>query len=252
MLTDSTSSSSSSKSSSRGSKKIKPEDGGKDLFDTGKETYAPTPENLYKAPTKKPSHERKLKSSKVDTINFVETFNPTPENKKRQLKKGVDTINFEETFNPTPEGPEGGFGTPKKTKEHSSKADRTLKSKVDTINFVETFNPTPENKKRQLKNSKKPEDGGKDLFDTGKETYAPTPENLYKAPTKKPSHERKLKKSVDTINYEETFNPTPDNLKRRTLKTASLRGGLAVAADETDGSLRSRVQQAIQALQALL
>jgi hypothetical protein len=98
----------------------------------------------------------------------------------------------------------------------------------------------------------KPEDGGKDLFDAGKETYAPTPENLYKSPTKKPSHERKLKKSVDTINYEETFNPTPDNLKRRTLKTASLRGGLAVAADETDGSIRSRVQQAIQALQALL
>ena len=173
MLTDSTTTSSSSKSSKRGSKKVKPEDGGKDLFDNGKETYAPTPENLLKSPTKKPNHERKLK--KVDTINFEETFNPTPENKKRQLKK------------------------------------------VNTVNFVETFNPTPENKKRQLKSSKKPEDGGKDLFDNGKETYAPTPENLLKSPTKKPNHERKLKK-VDTINFEETFNPTPENKKRQLKK----------------------------------
>ena len=50
------------------------------------------------------------KSSKVDTINFEETFNPTPSklhptqkpNHERKLKKSADTINFEETFNPTP------------------------------------------------------------------------------------------------------------------------------------------------------
>ena len=71
---------------------------------------------------------RGLKSSKVDTINFVETFAPTPENyppsKKRSLQssedaeqnakaeverglkngpKVVDTVDFEETFSPTPE-----------------------------------------------------------------------------------------------------------------------------------------------------
>jgi hypothetical protein len=74
----------------------------------------------------------------------------------------------------------------------------------------------------------KPEDSGKDLFDTGKETYAPTPENLLKSPTKKPNHER------------------------RELKTASLRGGLAEAADERSPSFRDRVSLAIQALQALL
>ena len=56
----------------------KPEDGGEKLFDDGKETYNPTPGNLH--PTGKPNKERKLKkSSKVDTINFEETFNPTPE-----------------------------------------------------------------------------------------------------------------------------------------------------------------------------
>ena len=170
----------------------KPEDGGKDLFDNGKETYAPTPENLLKSPTKKPNHERKLK--KVDTINFEETFNPTPENKKRQLKK-VNTVNFVETFNPTP------------------------------VKLHPTQKP---NHERKLKSSKKPEDGGKDLFDNGKETYAPTPENLLKSPTKKPNHER------------------------RELKTASLRGGLAEAADERSPSFRARVSLAIQALQALL
>jgi hypothetical protein len=167
-------------------KKIKPEDGGEDLFDTGKETYNPTPENLH--PTSKPKRSLK-KSSKVDGKDFVETFNPTPDNLKRQLKKSskVDGKDFVETFNPTPD---------------NLKRQLKKSSKVDGKDFVETFNPTPDNLKRrglkiipdesfvsgseaqQVRKLKKPVDGGKDLFDKGKETYNPTPENLYKADKK--------------------------------------------------------------------
>ena len=143
-------------------------------------------------------------------------------------------------------------------------------------NYINTMltdsTTTSSSSKSSKRGSKKvkPEDSGKDLFDTGKETYAPTPENLLKSPTKKPNHERKLKSSKKPEdggkdlfdNGKETYAPTPENLRvsptkkpnheRRELKTASLRGGPAEAADERYPSFRDRVTLAIQALQALL
>ena len=211
------------------------------------------------------SSSKKSKKS-VDTINFEETFNPTPvrlhpttfptaspvEEETTHTKGGtkdkqkgndihkanhdssVDSINFEETFNPTPVRLHPTtFPTAKpieeKSKDKKDKDEDFLETRAPTPKGygeetynptpkAETFAPTPDNLKRKLKKS---------VFAPGHETYAPTPENFGK--TKKPTvDKRKLKKSsskVDTINYVETFAPTPENYppsKKRGLKSSKV------------------------------
>jgi len=115
----------------------------KNVFAPGKETYNPTPEDKGK-----PSKKRALKhSSKVDTINFDETFNPTPVklhptkrpvNDRRTLKNVKPEDGGENEFAP---GKETYNPTPENLGKKSGK--RELKH-TNGKNFEETFNPTPE------------------------------------------------------------------------------------------------------------
>jgi hypothetical protein len=207
------------------------------------------------------SSSSKNSKKSVDTINFEETFNPTPvrlhpttfptaspveeatthtKGGTKDKQKGdnihktnhdssVDSINFEETFNPTPVRLHPTTFPTAKPIEEKSKDKDFLETRAPTPKGygeetynptpkAETFAPTPDNLKRKLKKS---------VFSPGHETFAPTPENFGK--TKKPTvDKRRLKKSsskVDTINFVETFAPTPENYppsKKRGLKSSKV------------------------------
>ena len=116
------------------------------------ETYNPTPVKLH--PTSKPVHEqRQMKSSKKDTatIDFTESFNPTP-------------VKLHPTSKPVHE----------QRQMKSSKKDTAT---VDTINFTETYNPTPEEFNKDPKH----------------ETHNPTSESKHR--------QRQMK--IDEINFTE-------------------------------------------------
>jgi hypothetical protein len=217
------------------------------------------------------SSSKKSKKS-VDTINFEETFNPTPvrlhpttfptaspveeesthtkggnkdKNKGDKIHKSnhdssVDSIDFEETFNPTPVRLHPTtFPTAKPVEEKSKdKKDKDEDDDKDVFetraptpkgyNADETFNPTPKaDTFAPTPDNLAPRTLKKSVFAPGYETYAPTPENFGK--TQKPASEKRtLKKSssskVDTINYVETFAPTPENYPKgkRAMKSSKV------------------------------
>jgi len=154
-------------------------------LDYGKETHAPTPESLNPktAPPKKRRSLGGKRGLQTDTINFEESFAPTPEGyptpaqHKRDLKKGYKWAPGKETYAPTPES----FGKTKRPSMESKKSSKSSNKRglqTDTINYEESFAPTPEN------------------YPTGRKAS-------------KSSNKRGLQ--TDTINYVESFAPTPEN-----------------------------------------
>ena len=162
--------------------------------------------------TEKTSAPTTKKSKTIDTINFEETFNPTPEDvsptvlgtpkrgsSKRSLRKTktVDTINFEETFNPTPEGVSPTvLGKPKKTTSSPTaspvKGDHTKKDKGDHTKKDKTVKEEEEEEEEEEEAAAE-DDGVFETFaptprDYGVESWAPTPKD-FDAETHAPSPE---------------------------------------------------------------
>jgi rRNA maturation protein Nop10 len=207
-------------------------------------TNAPTAKHHHRKGTKSPQSERRLRfGDEVITLkrnslralktsvdeSFApgeETYNPTPvqfhptqkpNSERRQLKKSVDEsfAPGKETYNPTPVQ----FHPTKKPSHHHKHKPTHKPTKVPT------GTKSPQSERRELKKSSSVDES----FAPGHETYAPTPENLLKSPTKKPNQERRALKFAPG---KETYNPTPANL-HPTKKPSSERRQLKKSVDES-------------------